>query len=144
MSSTSERPSGQEDKPVLTLAIERSNDAPAVARTAIMAFCETRDIPESVLPSVKLLVSELVTNAVTHPDAEASANVRLFARVEPGVLRVEVTDDGSGFERTSPPDPSLSGSGYGLFLLDKEAARWGVDNFDGNRVWFEVTLDEDA
>lgn len=139
----SARSPGQDDRPVLTLVIERSKDAPAVARTAISAFCESRDVPESVLTTVTLLVSEVVTNAVTHPAAEGPANVRLFARVEADIIRVEVTDNGNGFEPTTPRDPALSGSGYGLFLLDKQAASWGVDDFDGNRVWFEVALGED-
>ena len=141
MSSTSARPSGRDDRPVLALVIEQSDDAPAVARTAISAFCETRDVPEAIAATVRLLVSEVVTNAVTHPGLESPANVRLFARASAGIMRVEVTDRGNGFEATTPPDPSLGGSGYGLFLVDRQASRWGVDDVGGNRVWFEVALD---
>lgn len=133
---------GQEDSPLLALVIEQGDDAPAVARTAISAFCETRDIPESISATVTLLVSEVVTNAVTHPDVQRPASVRLFARAEAGIIRVEVIDRGNGFEPTIRPDPSLSGSGYGLFLLDRQALRWGVDDIGGNRVWFEVALEE--
>ncbi len=142
MSSTPARPQPREDKPPLTLAVDQNNSAPALARAAISAFCETRDVLEPAMATVKLLVSEVVTNAVTHPDVEAPANVRLLARVEPEVIRVEVTDDGSGFD-PRPRDPSQTGSGFGLFLVDKEAVRWGVDEIGGNRVWFEVALDKD-
>lgn len=141
MTSTPARPQPRGDKPLLTLVVEQNNSAPALARAAISAFCETRDIPELALATVKLLVSELVTNAVTHPDVEAPTNVRLVARVEPEVIRVEVTDNGSGFE-PMPRDPSRTGAGFGLFLVDKEAVRWGVDQIGGNRVWFEVALDK--
>jgi signal transduction histidine kinase len=65
-----------------------------------------------------------------------------MARVEPEVIRVEVTDNGSGFDPV-PRDHSRTGSGFGLFLVDKEAVRWGVDELGGNRVWFEVALDKD-
>lgn len=133
---------GQEDRPLLALVIEHGDNAPALARTAISAFCENRDVPESVSTTVKLLVSEVVTNAVTHPDVEPPADVRLFARAHGGIMRVEVTDRGNGFEPTTPPDPSLSGSGYGLYLLARQALRWGVDDVGGNRVWFEVALEE--
>ena len=141
MSSTPARLQPREDKPLLTLVVEQNNSAPALARAAISAFCETRDVPEPALATVKLLVSELVTNAVTHPDVEGPTNVRLLARVEPETIRVEVTDNGSGFEPI-PRDPSRTGSGFGLFLVDKEAVRWGVDEVGGNRVWFEVALDK--
>lgn len=142
MSSTPARPHSREDRPLLTLVVEQNGSAPALARAAISAFCETRDVPEPALATVKLLVSEVVTNAVTHPDLEPPANVRLLARVEAEIIRVEVIDDGSGFEPI-PRDPSRTGSGFGLFLLDKEAVRWGVDEVGGTRVWFEVALDKD-
>lgn len=142
MSSTPARPQPREDNSALTLVVEQNNSAPALARAAISAFCENRDVPEPVLATVKLLVSEVVTNAVTHPDVEPPANVRLLARLDPDVLRVEVTDEGSGFDPV-PRDPSQAGSGFGLFLVDKEAVRWGVDEIGGNRVWFEVALDKD-
>jgi anti-sigma regulatory factor (Ser/Thr protein kinase) len=142
MSSTPARPQHREDSSALTLVVEQNNSAPALARAAISAFCENRDVPEPVLATVKLLVSEVVTNAVTHPDVEPPANVRLLARLELDVIRVEVTDDGSGFDPV-PRDPSRTGSGFGLFLVDKESVRWGVDDIGGNRVWFEVALDKD-
>lgn len=142
MSSTPARPQDRENSSALTLVVEQNNSAPALARAAISAFCENHDVPESVLATVKLLVSEVVTNAVTHPDVEPPANVRLLARLEPDVIRVEVTDDGSGFDPV-PRDPSRTGSGFGLFLVDKESVRWGVDDIGGNRVWFEVALDKD-
>ena len=131
----------REEKPVLTLIVEQNNDAPALARAAVSAFCETRDIPEDTLATLKLLVSEVVTNAVTHPDVDRPANVRLLARVDQGIIRVEVIDDGSGFD-PAPRKASQSGSGFGLFLVDNEAVRWGVDELGGNRVWFEVALDK--
>ncbi len=135
---------GQDDRPVLALVIEQGNDAPALARTAISAFCENRQMPGPVAATVKLLVSEVVTNAVTHPEVKPPANVRLLARLEGEVVRVEVTDRGNGFDPSAPRDPSLDGSGYGLFLLDRQALRWGVDAVGGNRVWFEVALDTAA
>jgi anti-sigma regulatory factor (Ser/Thr protein kinase) len=140
MNSTPARPQGRE-KPALTLVVEQDNSAPALARAAISAFCENRGVPQPASATVKLLVSEVVTNAVTHPAVERPANVRLLVRLEPEVIRVEVTDDGSGFEPTIR-DPSRAGSGFGLFLVDKESVRWGVDEVGGNRVWFEVSLDK--
>jgi anti-sigma regulatory factor (Ser/Thr protein kinase) len=142
MNSRAAQQQPREGKPVLTLIVEQNNDAPALARAAVSAFCETRDVPEQTLATLKLLVSEVVTNAVTHPDMDRPANVRLLARVDQDIIRVEVTDDGSDFG-AAPPEASEGESGFGLFLVDKEAIRWGVDEIGGNRVWFEVPLDKD-
>jgi len=35
------------------------------------------------------------------------------------------------------PHPSRQ-SGWGLFLVDRMADRWGVDRSEGTRVWFEL------
>jgi anti-sigma regulatory factor (Ser/Thr protein kinase) len=141
MSSADIEPERRDDRSVLSLVLEQNKQAPALARAAISAFCENRDVPETTLATVTLLVSEVVTNAVTHPDVEQPTNVRLLVRLEPQIIRVEVTDDGSGFE-ARPRDPSETGSGFGLSLLEHEAVRWGVDKNRGSRVWFEVALDK--
>jgi anti-sigma regulatory factor (Ser/Thr protein kinase) len=142
MNSRAAQQQPRKDKPVLTLIVEQNNDAPALARAAVSAFCETRAVPEQTLATLKLLVSEVVTNAVTHANLDRPANIRLLARVDQDIIRVEVTDDGSGFDARQQ-DRSEGESGFGLFLVDKEAIRWGVDEIGGSRVWFEVRLDKD-
>jgi anti-sigma regulatory factor (Ser/Thr protein kinase) len=129
------------DEPALKVVLEQNPQAPARARAAVEAFCEQHEMADAVLATVRLLVSEVVTNAVVHPAVDAAATVELFVRLEPSLIRVEVVDEGDGFvpaiaPRTSPP----ADSGYGLFLVEREAARWGVDRTTGNRVWFEVAL----
>jgi hypothetical protein len=52
-------------------------------------------------------------------------------------VRVEVIDSGSGFA-PEPRDPARATGGFGLFLVDTQAARWGVDREGGTRVWFEL------
>jgi anti-sigma regulatory factor (Ser/Thr protein kinase) len=89
------------------------------------------------LATLTLLVSEIVTNAVIHPDARPTDSIGFAARAYRGFVRVEVTDQGSGFTPT-PRDPAQVGGGYGLYLLKQEARRWGVTQQDGITVWFEV------
>ena len=49
-----------------------------------------------------------------------------------------MTDDGHGFEpRHSAPNRD-SASGWGLYLVDQLADRWGVTNTHGTSVWFEL------
>ena len=92
-------------------------------------------VPMSKLRDVRLLVSELVTNAVRHAEGGI---VRLVVRLRGGVLRVEVHDPGGGFVPTAPaPDPARP-SGWGLYLVAELADRWGVDSEDTTLVWFEL------
>jgi anti-sigma regulatory factor (Ser/Thr protein kinase) len=87
---------------------------------------------------VRLLVSELVTNAVRHANLAAGDVILLVIDVEETILRVEVHDPGGGFVPTAPaPDPARP-SGWGLYLVAELADRWGVDSDERTLVWFEL------
>jgi anti-sigma regulatory factor (Ser/Thr protein kinase) len=66
----------------------------------------------------------------------------LSARVEDERVRVEVTDAGKRFTRASHelprPGARITIGGYGLYVIDQVASRWGVDRACGTRVWFEI------
>lgn len=129
------------DESMLRLEFARSPEAPASARAAIVGFFEERGVSAQTLATLTLLVSELVSNAVIHSDAPPVSAIELFARaLEDGGVRVEVTDQGSGFS-PGPRDPDRHRGGYGLFLVDKQAKRWGVERKHGVRVWFELEAD---
>jgi serine/threonine-protein kinase RsbW len=87
---------------------------------------------------VRLLVSELVTNAVRHANLAAGDIILLVIDVGDRILRVEVHDPGGGFVPTAPaPDPARP-SGWGLYLVAELADRWGVDSDERTLVWFEL------
>jgi anti-sigma regulatory factor (Ser/Thr protein kinase) len=138
MTSTPACSSWSDDPPVLELELDPTPEAPSLARAAIVGFCQDCAVSSSALATVMLLVSEIVTNAVVHPDVKPPAPVRMRARVNPEIIRVEIKDQGGGFT-PRPRDPSRSQGGYGLYLLDKEALRWGVRQHEGNTVWFELS-----
>ncbi len=58
---------------------------------------------------------------------------------------VEVADGGQGFDHALAPRPRLPASepepsGWGLFLVEHIADRWGAVQTDGEtRVWFELS-----
>ncbi|MGW4638812.1 ATP-binding protein [Sphaerisporangium sp. NPDC004334] len=91
-----------------------------------------------VLDEVVLLVSELVTNSVTHSDSRGGGPVTLAISECDGAVHVEVVDRGS--ER----EPRVRGGleeegGRGLFLVDAISDRWGMYRDGGGRVvWFAV------
>ena len=59
-----------DESPVLALDLRTNREAPSVARAAIAGFSEDRDLGESTLATLTLLVSEVVTNAVIHPEVD--------------------------------------------------------------------------
>jgi anti-sigma regulatory factor (Ser/Thr protein kinase) len=83
-----------------------------------------------------LLVSELVANSVLHADQPSGAPLRIRSVAADDVVRVEVEDRGQGAVRRRAADPKKGG--FGLELLDLIAARWGVNQDHGTRVWFEL------
>jgi anti-sigma regulatory factor (Ser/Thr protein kinase) len=110
--------------------------AAAEARNALIAL-EQRVDPV-VLDDVRLLVSELVTNAVRHADTPTGGEVALHATIEDPCLHVEVADPGTGFEPSPRDDEMTRPGGWGLYLVDRIADRWGVKQNRMNRVWFEI------
>jgi two-component sensor histidine kinase len=85
--------------------------------------------------TVCLLVSEVVTNSIRHAGLSDADRIVVAARLTDDFARVEVRDNGPGFQ----PEVRHGARGFGLRMLDKLASRWGVDSDgDGTRVWFEV------
>jgi serine phosphatase RsbU (regulator of sigma subunit)/anti-sigma regulatory factor (Ser/Thr protein kinase) len=95
-------------------------------------------LEHAVFTNLRLLVSELVTNSIRHADAPASAFLKLRATVFRDYVRVEVGDDGHGFDPSELVRGHDAASGWGLYLVDQLADRWGVANTDGTNVWFEI------
>lgn len=123
----------------LELALERNVQAPSIARAAISGICDDRRIGGSLRQTLVLLISEVVSNAVLHSTGPADAPITVTATVTADAFRVSVTDAGEGFV-PSRRDPARVEGGYGLYLLEKAASRWGVDAARPTTVWFELPL----
>jgi len=112
-------------------------EAPGLARRAIAANAPT--LPPSLQDDVSLLVTELVTNAVRHGGAATDRPLQVELRRQADRIRVEVVDPGSDFEPPAPPANGDASGGWGLFLVDQIAERWGVCPAPaGTCVWFEL------
>jgi anti-sigma regulatory factor (Ser/Thr protein kinase) len=109
-------------------------EAAAEARHALAEIA----LPDGRARDVRLLVSELVTNAVRHANLSDDDAIVLVVETVDRCVRVEVHDPGGGFVPRAPaPDPARP-SGWGLYLVAELADRWGVDSDDRTLVWFEV------
>jgi anti-sigma regulatory factor (Ser/Thr protein kinase) len=90
------------------------------------------------LATVRLLISELVTNSVRHAGAGASGHIDLTVAVRRDCVRVEVEDTGTGFVPRARVEGQDESSGWGLHLLEALSHRWGTDRANRTRVWFEI------
>lgn len=117
-----------------TAQLTRGADAPRSARDILRTWTGTTLRPEQ-LDTARLLVSELVANAVIH----GQGFVTLRAWLRTNLLRVEVRDQGPGFVHDGRrPQDAITG-GWGLQLVSGQASRWGIGG-DCARVWFELDL----
>ncbi len=119
------------------LVLRGGVEASSLARRAIAA--DEPPLPARVHDDVALLVTELVTNAVRHGGAAPDRPLQLGLELQDGRIRVEVVDTGTDFEAPSRPVDGTPSGGWGLFLVDRIAERWGVrPAAAGTCVWFEV------
>lgn len=91
---------------------------------------------DALIENSVLVVSELVTNAITH--AGSVCRVVLRRSAGSGSVRIEVTDFGAGSPEPQPPSP-VRPNGRGLLIVSSVAAAWGIDpSVDGKVVWAEI------
>ena len=101
-------------------------DAAAEARRAIAALRADLDPP--LMETLRLLVTELVTNSVRHTECDS---LTLRVAIGKAAVLTEVADDGPASTPTRRSTPSSCrradpDSGWGLFLVQRLARDWGV------------------
>jgi anti-sigma regulatory factor (Ser/Thr protein kinase) len=96
-------------------------------------------LPSPLADEAQLLVTELVTNSVRHAGLSPYDRIHLTADWSGTWLRVDVRDRAgagaaSAATGSNRPSPGAE-SGWGLYLVDRLASRWG-STADG--YWFEL------
>jgi anti-sigma regulatory factor (Ser/Thr protein kinase) len=135
-----EDPLGRGDP--LSIATEREFElagGPYAATAARLALDNLDAELDPVLAQdLRLLVTEAVKNSVQHAGVGPEDSIGLKVSVQSDVIRIEVTDDGPGFEPDASRPTEDEVTGWGLFLIDQLSERWGVVRDKGTTVWFEV------
>ncbi|WP_229869231.1 ATP-binding protein [Streptomyces inusitatus] len=113
--------------------------APGLARADTTRYLDTWGLAHGT-DDLAVLVTELVTNSVTHTETE-QVGVSL-TRTGPSTVRLVVTDTS---RELPPPCPTAAGEsevhGRGLILVDALASRWGAERVvTGKRVWAELDI----
>lgn len=90
---------------------------------------------EQLLDDALLVITELVTNAITH--ADSSCRVRLS--LNPATLHIDVLDRGTGTPEPLPFSETEE-HGRGLYMVDAVTAAWGLEDIPGSGklVWAEL------
>ncbi|HEV8206496.1 MAG TPA: ATP-binding protein [Acidimicrobiia bacterium] len=125
-----------------TLQLVPALRAPRAARAFVAETLTAWDVQGDAVEATKLVVSELVTNAVLH--SPESATISLDLRLNDGAVRVLVTDGGLAEpKRRAPPDSSTAESGRGVRLVEAFTEQWGTETHgvDGKTVWCELGAD---
>jgi anti-sigma regulatory factor (Ser/Thr protein kinase) len=122
------------DQAVVDIDIPRDRTAPAEARRAVERFGAAHLDP-AVVPDVKLLVSELISNSVKY-GGEGQVTLILHSE-DPHHVHVEVVDQGVGFVPAARDRPKTEPGGWGLHMVETLTQRWGVHE-GSTHVWFEI------
>jgi anti-sigma regulatory factor (Ser/Thr protein kinase) len=115
----------------------RLGSGPEAAAHARRAIAKLRaDLDPPLMETLRLLVTELVTNSVRHTAADS---VTLTIAIGKSAVLTEVSDTGPGFGTECVERAGEDGTGWGLFLVERLSEKWGVKH-DGasKRVWFEL------
>jgi anti-sigma regulatory factor (Ser/Thr protein kinase) len=119
----------------LDVRIPATLEAAAMARRALSKLA----LPLPLAFDAQVAVSELVTNSVRHAGLSPDDLIQVSADWSGTRLRVHVRDGGRGGR-----PPTVSGSirpapgaesGWGLYLVDRVASRWGTS---ASGYWFEL------
>jgi serine/threonine-protein kinase RsbW len=112
--------------------------APARARRAVTSWAEEIGLDEALLCDLRLLVTELVTNAVRHADLGPGDEIELRIEHEGERIRGLVSDAGVGFDEYLPIPSGDVLAGRGLYVVHQVASAWGVEPGPPFSVWFEL------
>lgn len=95
-------------------------------------------LPDGAKEAVRLMVSELATNALLY----ARTDFTVVVDATEDEVQVSVTDRGAGTPEVQSPDPEEL-HGRGLLIVQEFAHDWGVTpaaGRTGKTVWFRLRL----
>ena len=132
------------------LVLELPSDVRSIEHAVeyVVQRCQRCDDYEDRLRlNFRVGLTEALSNAMVYGNGhDPEKNVRIEVTLVGGALRARVTDEGSGFDPASIPDPTTAGNlmkdgGRGLFLMRKLLDEVSY-NERGNSVTLVLRLDE--
>jgi anti-sigma regulatory factor (Ser/Thr protein kinase) len=129
-------------RPEVSFEITATPDSVREARERVVETAAER-LPADRVAELRLVASEVITNAVRH--GGSGEPVRIRALVTEEFLCVKVTDAGPGIAPRPRATAPAADGGFGLVLVESLTRRWGMTREEGRtRIWFEFDLDQAA
>ncbi len=107
--------------------------AAGAARLHVTEFLSGRNLPPAVIDDARLVVSELVANAVQHGKPSPDGFLNLAWEIESSNLFLSVEDGGDQPIRQREPDPE-SVNGRGLHIVESLSKSWTVQRAAGTTM----------
>lgn len=122
--------------PVVSWVVPFSTSAVRCARADVTVALRRYGVPQNVVDDARIVVSELLGNALRHARPIPGGGLVLTLEVQPDSLRLSVADGGSATLPTLLHPPDLAPSGRGLTIVRTLTREWGVrESADGNTVF---------
>jgi hypothetical protein len=119
----------------LRLGLFPVDSAAATARRLVDRACVQWGLP-ALRDTARLVVTELVSNAVRHGTVAASAAVEVTLARHTGAVYVSVRDRSRRLPRPGGPVPPTVEGGRGLLVVGLMSRAWGATpTVDGKVVW---------
>jgi len=125
---------GRADREAPVFDLAPAATAPSEARRHVEDVL--RDADGQLLFDTKLLVTELVTNAVVHAEVDHRSFLHIALSAPPDRITAVLEYPGEPFTA----GPELEGDHFGLYLVESLSDAWGFERTgEKNRVWFEIS-----
>jgi anti-sigma regulatory factor (Ser/Thr protein kinase) len=106
------------------------------AREELEPFRKVLD--ETTFFDLRLLVSELLVEALNADPHAEGGRVELRAELSDDRVHAEVADGGEAF-RLPPQRPEPGDAGWGVYLVGRVSSRWGLRRTpERSAVWLEI------
>ena len=98
------------------------------------ALDDLEELDPASRQAAKLVLTELLANAVSHSDLSDQAHVDISINTDGPRIRIDVRDHGTGF--TFPRDGNLGGRG--LPLVQSLSEHFGISRNGHTHAWAEI------
>jgi serine/threonine-protein kinase RsbW len=127
---------GSESLQAIRLRIPARPEYVALCRLAMTGLAQVRSLEEDTVADLKLALTEAVSNSVRHAYADDGGHVDILYELGPDRVRVEVVDDGAGFDPDEKPSyegDDLVEGGLGIAIIRTIADELEIDSKPGVR-----------
>ena len=102
-----------------------------------------RVVPADVYSTLRLLVTELLSNRPGHRGQDATIeSLQLVVQTSDGGLRVELHDSEATVPERAQTALQEERSAWDLILLDQLTDGWGILEDSPSDVWFEISYEQ--